>query len=224
MKHVTFILLIVTACFFVSPEAPAAIVGFTGIIDDKGSNTSGALDAIDVADVITGWFSYDAGSAVDSNPGEVVGQYSFNSSNSALGVTVYDASNNHSVILDETGFLNSILITNNWPDPEYPRIDGYNPSGEFGWNSETINIYLYFQNRDSGLDIIDSDVLLDSPPPFEQLNFTRGMLQNDEYSWYNVSFDITSAQVVPLPSSLTFLTSSLLALFLPGIWRRIFLR
>lgn len=224
MKHFTCILLIVSACFFVSPEAPAAIVGFTGIIDDKGSLTSGALDAIDVADVITGWFSYDSGSAVDSNSWEVVGQYSFNSSNSALGVTVYDASNNYSVILDETGFLNMIVITNNWSSPGYPTIDGYNPNGAFALNSETINIYLYFQNRDSGLDIIDSDSLLDRPPPFERLNFTRGMLQNDEYSWYNVSFDITSVQVVPLPSSLTFLAGSLLALCLPSIWRRIFLK
>jgi len=151
----------------------AATLHFGGYVINKGSNIySSELGVLDIGDTISGTIIYDPNST-DTNSWDVVGEYKFDSSNSSLSLTMNDISDGNSEIFNEVGFLHEINVTNNWSYPGYPTIDGFNPNGEFSLHSEIIEFYLYFQNRDSGLDIFDTDELPNPLPPYEQFNYTR---------------------------------------------------
>lgn len=180
------------------PARVEATVHFGGYVIDKGSLTSGELDVLDIGDTISGTITYDPNSP-DTNSWDVVGEYKFDSSNSSLSLTMHDISDGHSEIFNETGFLNEINVTDNWSYPGYPTIDGFNPNGEFSLNGELIDFYIYFQNRNTGLDIFDTDELPNPLPPYDQFNYTRMKLNSRTVIASYVDIATTWSQVVLPP-------------------------
>lgn len=167
----------------------AATVQFKGYVTYKGSLSTGPINTIAVGDTISGSFSYDP-NVPDINSWSVVGEYKYNSSNSLLSLIVYDLSAGGSELFNLAGFLNEINVTNNWSYPGYPTIDGFDPNGEFSLPTEIADLYIHFQNRNSGLDIFNTDELPNPLPPYNQFNFTTASL-NSRKSWSYVDMAIT---------------------------------
>ncbi len=180
------------------PASSAATIHFGGYVIHKGSLTSGELDVLDIGDTISGTITYDPNST-DTNSSDIVGEYKFDSSNSSLSLTMHDISEGNSEIFNETGFLNEINVTDNWSYPGYPTIDGFNPNGEFSLHAETIEFYLYYQNRDSGLDIFDTDKLPYPLPPYDQFNYTRMKLSSRTAGTSYVDILTTWSQIILPP-------------------------
>jgi hypothetical protein len=172
----------------------AATVQFKGYVTHKGSLTTGPINTIAVGDTISGSFSYDP-NIPDTNSWSVWGEYKYNNSNSSLSLIVYDLSAGGSELFNLAGFLNEINVTNNWSYPGYPTIDGFNPEGEFSLPTEIIDLYIHFQNRNTGLDIFNTDELPNPLPPYNQFNYTTASL-NSRKSWSYVDIIITWSKTV----------------------------
>ena len=184
----------------------AATVQFKGYVTYKGSLSTGPLNTIAVGDTISGSFSYDP-NVPDINSWNVVGEYKYNSSNSSLSLIVYDLSSGGSELFNLAGFLNEINVTDNWSYPGYPTIDGFNPNGEFSLPTEIVDLYIHFQNRDTGLDIFNTDELPNPLPPYYQFNFTTASL-NSRKSWSYVDILITWSKTVLDPVRILRVTPS----------------
>lgn len=191
MKFIS-VLLIAAIIACQSAFAGTVTMHFTGVVTAKGSQVSGQLDEIEVGDAIEGYFSYDPAATSDTNAWDVYGTYPFDAAGSLFSFTVYDASAGGEILFDLEGSLAEIITQNNWTYPNYPVIDAFTPHANLanGWE-----VYLYFQNRDTNLEVITSDTLPVPPPPFDQFNHTQGRIANPT-AWGDIDFSTQSLTLV----------------------------
>jgi hypothetical protein len=146
-------LLIATLIICQSAVAGTVTMHFTGVVTAKDSLVSGELDEIEVGDTLEGYFSYDPATTSDTNSWDVWGTYPFDADSSSFLLTVYDTSADGQMLFDLESYLSKIITENNWTYPNYPVIDA------FTLHANDWEAYLYFQNRNTNLEVITSDAL-----------------------------------------------------------------
>ncbi len=196
-----------------SANIHATIMTYSGVINNINFGQNGAYPLAEVGDVINGTFTYTHGVS-DSNSWDAVGEYYFNDQNSNFSFDIYDSSENGKLIYSQTGYLRKILIENNWqytPNPSlYPTIDAFTPIAVLDNGAE---VFLRYQNRDTNLDVIFSDVLPLIPPLFDQFNYTTGSLAPTN-TIGQIDFSLTSLTPVPVPPSFIFLITGFIPFFM----------
>ena len=218
MKPICGIILLLT----LSTTAHGALVNYTGVVSDlpTGSLAGSVFESLEVGDLIAGSFNYSSLDSTDSKDWDAVGRYYFNSTNSSFSIRTLDVSMNNDVIFDLEGHISSILIENDWqytPNPSlYPTIDAYTPIATLENGSE---VFIRLQNRDTNIDLINSDMLPEYPMSIDNYNYVSGSITLP-FQFGQIEFTPTSVSAVPLPGSLTLLLGGIGMLSLLGGKRR----
>ncbi|MEL0584427.1 MAG: hypothetical protein AAES65_06040 [Candidatus Thiodiazotropha sp. (ex. Lucinoma kazani)] len=217
MKHTILLCILLS----ISSDIFAATMKYTGIVTDYLGSSS-LYELVEAGDTIVGQFSYDPVGVLDAYPNnDMVGAYNFNESNSSFQFTVFDSSNSHAVLYQESGRLAYILAENNWeytPNPSlYPIIDAFTPVGLLDSGSL---VYLRYQNRDTNLDRITTDALPLLPLSFDNYNYHTGSISLPSGHLGSLSFDLTGLTPVPIPpAQILFISAIALLAGITGLKR-----
>ncbi len=193
LKRINLLLISFVFILISTSSAWCITIEYSGRISGKGSNTAGELDKIYVGESIQGSFSYDQYDSSDTNGWSVVGNYPFSSTNSSMNLNISNK-------VSESGYIDHIHISDNWSYPNYPTIDTFTLIGNFSIGQETMEIFLRFQNRDSNLNQIISDNLLDVPLDFSAYSLVNGTVTNKYRSMSYVTFDVFAATFTDSPA------------------------
>lgn len=159
---------------FAAHVYPAPItMHYSATVTNKDGTTSGTLDEIEPDDIIEGYFTYDPAETTDVNSGDVTGYYPFTPESSGADLIISSPDSPEEPLFDLEGYLLNILVQNDWTYGSYPVIDAFSPHALLsnGWE-----MHLYYQNRNTHLDVITSDELPAPPPAYDQYSYTRGTL------------------------------------------------